>query len=225
MNPPSPEHLNTRIPEHATPVPHQNPDSVRDRYIKEYQHLVGITAGKLPVPDSLRAMGYEVRDSIGQGYLGLIKAARDFDPARGVKFSTYAILRIKGAMIEGFRAFRREKRGQPPVSVLSLDGTVPRERHTTDRLSLADALPSGEESPLEHVLLLERWELLRAAIAQLPARERTVLTLYHFAHPPLTFKAIAERIGVSETRAFQLNKQALKRLQKALQEEMEDAHG
>ncbi len=34
-------------------------------------------------------------DAIGEGYLALVKAARIFNPARGIKFSTYAMRAIK----------------------------------------------------------------------------------------------------------------------------------
>lgn len=42
-------------------------------------------------------------DVIGHGILGLIEAARRFDPAKGVKFNTFAVHRIKGAIIDYLR--------------------------------------------------------------------------------------------------------------------------
>jgi RNA polymerase sigma factor for flagellar operon FliA len=43
----------------------------------------------------------ELDDLIGYGELGLAEAARDFDPERGVQFSTYAYYRIRGAIFDG----------------------------------------------------------------------------------------------------------------------------
>ena len=40
-------------------------------------------------------------DLIGYGELGLTEAARDFDPDRGVQFSTFAYYRIRGAIFDG----------------------------------------------------------------------------------------------------------------------------
>ena len=40
--------------------------------------------------------GEEPEDMIQIGYIGLIKAARRFDPQRGLKFSTYAVPMIAG---------------------------------------------------------------------------------------------------------------------------------
>lgn len=42
-------------------------------------------------------------DVMGYGRLGLLKAARDFDPARGVSFRAFAGLRVEGAMLDGIR--------------------------------------------------------------------------------------------------------------------------
>ncbi|MDD2890348.1 MAG: FliA/WhiG family RNA polymerase sigma factor [bacterium] len=46
----------------------------------------------------------EMEDVISQGIIGLIKAIDSFDPARGVAFKTYAFHRIRGAILDGFRA-------------------------------------------------------------------------------------------------------------------------
>lgn len=55
----------------------------------------------------------DLADLVHTGILGLIDAARKYDPARGVKFSTYASLRIKGAILDELRnldwASRRQR--------------------------------------------------------------------------------------------------------------------
>jgi RNA polymerase sigma factor FliA len=43
----------------------------------------------------------ELDDLIGYGQLGLTQAARDFDPQRGIQFSTFAYYRIRGAILDG----------------------------------------------------------------------------------------------------------------------------
>jgi RNA polymerase sigma factor for flagellar operon FliA len=48
-------------------------------------------------------LSYE--DLVSAGTLGLIKAARDFDPSRQAEFETYAYIRIKGAVLDQLRAF------------------------------------------------------------------------------------------------------------------------
>ncbi len=44
-----------------------------------------------------------LEDLISAGVLGLIDAIEKFDPARGVKFKTYADLRIRGAILDSLR--------------------------------------------------------------------------------------------------------------------------
>ena len=43
----------------------------------------------------------DVEDLIAYGQIGLVEAARDYDPARGNQFSTYAYYRIRGAIYDG----------------------------------------------------------------------------------------------------------------------------
>ena len=45
----------------------------------------------------------DIDDLIGVGYIGLMDAADKFDPKRGVKFDTYAGIRIRGAMMDELR--------------------------------------------------------------------------------------------------------------------------
>jgi RNA polymerase sigma factor FliA len=45
--------------------------------------------------------GVDVEDLVGYGQVGLVEAARDFDPSRGNQFSTYAYYRIRGAIYDG----------------------------------------------------------------------------------------------------------------------------
>src|ERR1041385_3328491 len=72
----------------------------RSQIIRRYAHLVSITAGRLfgPLPS-----GVERDDLVGAGVVGLVKAVDQFDPTRGIKFETYAITLIRGAILEMLR--------------------------------------------------------------------------------------------------------------------------
>ncbi|MCR4399079.1 MAG: FliA/WhiG family RNA polymerase sigma factor [Firmicutes bacterium] len=75
--------------------------STREKLVLRHAPLVKYVAGRL-------AMGLpahiEVDDLISYGILGLLDAIEKYDPRRGVKFETYAIARIRGAMLDGLRA-------------------------------------------------------------------------------------------------------------------------
>src|ERR1041385_2055301 len=45
----------------------------------------------------------EIRDRINAGVLGLLDAIEKFEPERGVKFKTYAEVRIRGAILDSLR--------------------------------------------------------------------------------------------------------------------------
>ena len=84
-----------------------------------------------------------------------------------------------------------------------------------DTASLPAVLvPSGPPSPDRQYEQVEVRQRVRAAIAQLPPRERRILGLYYFADA--TMKDIGERIGVNESRVSQLHARAVQRLRKIL---------
>lgn len=74
---------------------------LRDQLIVSYAPLVKYVAGRVSagLPQSV-----EEGDLVSYGIFGLIDAIERFDPARGVKFETYAITRIKGAIIDELRS-------------------------------------------------------------------------------------------------------------------------
>ncbi|MDQ2857737.1 MAG: FliA/WhiG family RNA polymerase sigma factor [Candidatus Eremiobacteraeota bacterium] len=73
----------------------------REEVIHRYLHLVKYVAGRISVnlPSNV-----EINDLINDGVVGLIDAIEKYDDDRGVKFETYAITRIHGAIIDALRA-------------------------------------------------------------------------------------------------------------------------
>ena len=68
--------------------------------IQHYSYLVRVTAGRLfAVPP----VGADREDLVSAGVIGLIKAVDHYDPTRDVKFETYAISLIRGAILEMVR--------------------------------------------------------------------------------------------------------------------------
>jgi RNA polymerase sigma factor for flagellar operon FliA len=75
--------------------------SIRDRLIVTYAPLVKYVAGRL---GSGLPAHVDDEDLVSYGLLGLIGAIERYDPDRDVKFETYAIARIRGAIIDELRA-------------------------------------------------------------------------------------------------------------------------
>jgi RNA polymerase sigma factor for flagellar operon FliA len=74
---------------------------IRERLILNYAPLVKFVAGRVgaSLPPSV-----DHNDLVSYGILGLIEAIERFDLNRDVKFETYAIPRIRGAMLDELRA-------------------------------------------------------------------------------------------------------------------------
>ena len=74
---------------------------LRERLILHYSPLVKYVAGRVGVglPPNI-----EQADLVSYGIFGLIDAIEKFDLDRAIKFETYAISRIKGAIIDELRA-------------------------------------------------------------------------------------------------------------------------
>jgi RNA polymerase sigma factor for flagellar operon FliA len=74
---------------------------IRDRLILTYAPLVKYVAGRL---GSGLPAHVDEGDLVSYGLLGLIGAIERYDPAREIKFETYAMARIKGQIIDELRS-------------------------------------------------------------------------------------------------------------------------
>jgi RNA polymerase sigma factor for flagellar operon FliA len=78
-----------------------NEPEARETILEGYLPLVKNVAGRM-------ALGFprsvELSDLVSTGVIGLIEALSNFDPDRGVKFETYAVPRIRGAILDELRA-------------------------------------------------------------------------------------------------------------------------
>lgn len=73
----------------------------RNELIVEYMRVVKYVAGRMAihVPQTV-----DINDLINWGVLGLMDAVEKFDHAQNVKFSTYATIRIRGAILDQIRS-------------------------------------------------------------------------------------------------------------------------
>lgn len=83
----------------------------KERIVTEYIPLVKYIASRILVGNTKYV---EFDDLVGYGMLGLMDAINKFDSKKGMKFSTYASIRIKGAIID-------ELRKNSPISKSAMD--------------------------------------------------------------------------------------------------------
>ena len=174
--------------------------AARDRLIRHNLRLVAHIAKKYYAADT-------PEDLISTGSIGLIKAVNTFDPARGIKFSTYASRCIENEMR---MQFRRQRRVPPMVSLQE-----PLEAGQDGGLTLMDAIP--DDVPLQESL--EQRDLARrlsARLSRLPARERQVLALRYGlgGAAPHTQLQVAQKLGLSRSYISRLESRGLSLLKK-----------
>src|SRR5512140_731406 len=185
--------------------------------------------------------GLPLIDLIGEGNVGLLTAARKFDPDQGVKFISYAVWWIRQAIlsslakqgrtvrvplnrtsdlsriIKGSEILRQKLRREPmPEELAQLTGL------TVEVVQALSALNSGDirlDAPLDpdsDRSLIERFvtEEIERALATLPARDAKVLRLYFGLDGGRehTLEEIGSMLGVTRERVRQLRDRALKRL-------------
>lgn len=201
------------FPEELIRARQDDPEALQ-RLAEEHLPLVGMLTRRFPSPlpkDEL----YQ------QGVVGLMKALRRFDPARGVAFSTYAAAMILGEM-------RMLSRQNAPLHIPRPEAELRRRiRHAQDVLTaalhreptvteLAEALHmDAAELPLhiEEITVTstdgeegapilpdpEDWQMrieLRDILSRLPETDRQLILLRHRAG--LTQAQAGQRLGLTQ---------------------------
>ena len=212
-----------------------------DHLVQQHLPLVKRLASQLAVklPSHI-----EVEDLIQVGLIGLLKAVDDYQSDSGAVFSTYATIRIRGAMLDELRGRdwlprsvqrdlgrvaaaidRVEQRvGRPAQETeIAAEMGMPVEQYRSLAGELACArvtqldeaeLPPGIDEPDEQFVEVTKREALVTAIEALPEKEGLMLSLYY--SEGLNLKEIGLVLGVSESRVSQIHGQAVARLKSKL---------
>jgi RNA polymerase sigma factor (sigma-70 family) len=129
-------------------------------------------------------------EAVHAGRLGLWQALRRYAPARGTRFSTYAVPAITHAVWRAVaRRAQETGRAEPLVPAGSID--------EGDLTACVDRA--------------QRAVVVRASVASLPPRLRQVIGAHYGlnGNPPQSFAMIGSTLGVSRQRAQQLHVTAL----------------
>ena len=168
-------------------------------------------------------LNIDVDDLVQEGSIGLLRAVDGFDPARKLKFLTYAAPAIKNAMIDlvhtaqmSFEHRMTTARVKDGVEGLGLERVYLDEILPGDeRLLRIEAIADPYALPPEQVLIKAEtlWELY-AALDKLEPREQTYL-LYRFGFTDdigHTLIGTAIHFHLSESRAKKLEAEAMDNL-------------
>src|SRR5947209_3953238 len=78
------------------PAARASPEELAQRYLGLVIHIARKFQNRLP-------SSVDFDDLVGAGNLGLVEAARRFDPAKGASFGAFAKHRIRGAITDSLR--------------------------------------------------------------------------------------------------------------------------
>jgi RNA polymerase sigma factor for flagellar operon FliA len=183
---------------------------------------------------------------VAYGIFGLIDAIEKYDLERGIKFETYAISRIKGAIIDELRAIDwiprsvRFKAREVEKAYVALENRLHRSPTdaevaqqlgiTTDELhqifnqisfvsvvALDELLSVGSERG-DRLSLVDTLEDKGAEdpVAVFESQEMIVITLY--SYEGLTLAEIGQVLGVTESRVCQMHTKAVLQLRAKMQD-------
>ena len=151
--------------------------------------------------------GISIEDLISIGAIGLIKAVNSFDPDKNIKLATYASRCIENEILMVLRKTNRLKLEVSFDEPLNTDWDG-------NELLLSDILGTDGDTVLRALEDSVDHELLRAALARLPERDREIVALRFGLGgiPAQTQKEVAERLGISQSYISRLEKRILERL-------------
>jgi RNA polymerase sporulation-specific sigma factor len=148
----------------------------------------------------------EDEEFYGQGCLGLVKAARTFNPENGVQFASYAVICIENEIRLFLRTRRRyEKR----ICLLENDIPGQQEERKEDRFSYIDCIADDydieDEVERQHEI-----QYLRAIVEGLPELEQTIVKKkFGFHGEPQTEIEISRDLGISQGWVSRLKTRAI----------------
>jgi RNA polymerase sigma factor for flagellar operon FliA len=211
-----------------TDLPMTNPNRLIEAY-RSYSHAISAEILK-KLPSSV-----DRDDVIGAAELGLVEAAQNFDPSRGVLFKTFAYYRIRGAIYDALRKmgwFKGEARLRFEAGANEYmkdysqarysDKAAPSElagelRQLTAAvvtsyivsLDASDTEVAGTNttSAEDAIIQRETRQQLKYALSELPENNRRIIEQYYFEGA--TLEDIGGRLGLSRSWVCRLHAKSL----------------
>jgi RNA polymerase sigma factor for flagellar operon FliA len=206
---------------------------LRNRLVVQYAPLVKYVAGRLRtrMPESV-----EQDDLVSDGVLGLIDAITRFEPSRGLTFQTFAVPRIRGAIIDGMRSMDfvprsvrdklrtvhraqvtlEERLGRAPEDTeVAVEAGIPVQqlrdlsRQASANHANLDDFDLADEFSTAADHGIEEGDMtasLMRVVDHLGERDQVIIALYYFEG--LTLAEIGRVLGVTESRVSQVHRRA-----------------
>lgn len=155
--------------------------------------------------------GVNLEDLISIGTIGLIKAIGTYRRDKNIKLATYASRCIENEILMHIRKIAGQKNEVSLEEPINMD-------YDGNELLLSDILGTDEDMilrPLEDDVDLA---LLRAAVANLPEREKQIVVMRFGLHgqQEMTQKEVAAYMGISQSYISRLEKRIMLKLRREL---------
>lgn len=160
-----------------------------------------LVVAHIPVADRVagwfaRTQAWRMDDIRSFSYIGLIDAVEKFDPDRGIRFTSYASYRIRGAITDQIRKedwITRQARARKDVKQTKMTP-----------LSFIEGFQDGKEDPKSgrEIKRIDDMEEVKRILDGLCLRERMIMRKRFLDGKKQ--KKIGEEIGVSESRVNQV---------------------
>ena len=147
-------------------------------------------------------------DLVSWGTIGLINAARAWDPKRSAHFSTLACRAIERMIIRGVN---REWKPDRENRTLSMDELISSDGEGQARF--VDQIRDEQDVERE-VMRSDRAAVIRRAVASLGAEQRTLIERHYLNGEPV--KKIASDLGLTRQGVYSREKIVLRRLRRLL---------
>ena len=160
------------------------------------------------------AQASDQEDLISIGTIGLIKAIDTFDPAKGIRLSSYASRCIENEILMFFRS------GRKSAQDVSLNEPIDTDKEG-NALTILDTM-AVDDTIVESIdTKMKSEKLYRFLQSSLTSREREVVCrrygLLGFAPQPQ--RVVAKRLGISRSYISRIEKKALEKLRQQFQQE------
>jgi RNA polymerase sigma factor FliA len=176
--------------------------------VREHQKLVDYMVNRYLKRYYVGSM--EREDLISWGMIGLVQAARAWDPSRGTAFTTLACRAIERMIVRGVR---REWRPDEARATVSLDANLSDDHSEEVRERFVDLLPADED--LEgQIVASETGLTVRQALEELAPEQRDLLHRHYFEDEPV--REIAQNLGLTRQAVYLREKLALRQLRQKL---------
>jgi RNA polymerase sigma factor FliA len=175
---------------------------LKRKLVVQYLDLVRYVVSKYNLHQQARTQGLEFDDVVHFGIMGLLTAVDRFMPAQNVKFETYAVPRIRGAILDEMR-----KLDWVPRSVRENSRRVGKAVHDVSQEHGREPLEEEIASKLE--LSLEEYHKLIGGGNAVPSRDTEYMVESESAEAldaaPSDGPSPFDRISDQETRAILLD--------------------